>query len=438
MVESTAKLRSEILALTGVDIMDGANQFKSTYKIMDELADKWQDLSDIQQATVTELIAGKRQGNIVSSLMTNFDTAREALDTSLNSAGSAMKEHEKWQQSLEAQILKLKASWQSLSQAFLKSDFLHGALDAVIKLVDGLTKLIDTFGTLPTLLGTVAAGMSLFKNKGLFTFDKQSQSIQLFGMQLSGLGEKYALVQSKISRYNSLSAKSQETLRMQWANSNTSFGQYISGLNGAKASFGGYVKSLIGAKVATIGLKIATTAMNAALTMGISMLVSWAIEGIMKLVNAKKELAEKVDELTSKFEEEHNALMKLKGDYDTSNESAMISKYAKLSKGVDGLGRNVSLTADEYSEYQSIVNQIADQIPSLVSGYDSQGNALLSCKGNVEELTAAYEKLIHTQNQEILGNAGKIEDDFENTLKNAKKNGFWNQNTTTEDIEALE
>ena len=50
MVESTAKLREEIMALTGVDIMDGANQFKSTYAIMDELASKWQDLTDIQQA----------------------------------------------------------------------------------------------------------------------------------------------------------------------------------------------------------------------------------------------------------------------------------------------------------------------------------------------------------------------------------------------------
>ena len=50
MVDSTAKLREEILALTGVDIMDGANSFKSTYAIMDELAQKWQDLTDIQQA----------------------------------------------------------------------------------------------------------------------------------------------------------------------------------------------------------------------------------------------------------------------------------------------------------------------------------------------------------------------------------------------------
>ena len=59
MVESTSKLREEILALSGVDIMASATEFKSTYQILDELSDKWKDLTDIQQASVTELIAGK-------------------------------------------------------------------------------------------------------------------------------------------------------------------------------------------------------------------------------------------------------------------------------------------------------------------------------------------------------------------------------------------
>lgn len=63
MVESTATLRAEIEALSGVDIMEADGKtFKSTYAILDELAQKWGDLSDIQQATITELIAGKRQG----------------------------------------------------------------------------------------------------------------------------------------------------------------------------------------------------------------------------------------------------------------------------------------------------------------------------------------------------------------------------------------
>ena len=50
MATSTAKLRKEIKALSGVDIMKNANEFKSTYDILDELSDKWSSLTDIQQA----------------------------------------------------------------------------------------------------------------------------------------------------------------------------------------------------------------------------------------------------------------------------------------------------------------------------------------------------------------------------------------------------
>lgn len=155
MVESTAKLRSEILALSGVDIMDNANEFKSTYKIMDELAAKWENLTDIQQATVTELIAGKRQGNIVSSLMTNFDTARDALETSLKSSGSAMREHEKWQESLEAHINSLKAAWQSLAQSFMDSDALKAGINIITEFVEALQWAVDNLG----VLGTIGTGI---------------------------------------------------------------------------------------------------------------------------------------------------------------------------------------------------------------------------------------------------------------------------------------
>lgn len=50
MAESTASLREEIMALSGVDIMLNENTFKSTYQIMDELSQKWEGLSDIAQA----------------------------------------------------------------------------------------------------------------------------------------------------------------------------------------------------------------------------------------------------------------------------------------------------------------------------------------------------------------------------------------------------
>lgn len=165
MVESTAKLRQEIKALSGVDIMLNDTTFKSTYDIMDELAVKWKDLTDIQQGSITELIAGKRQGNVVSSLMSNFDIARDALETSMNSEGSAMAEHAKWMESLEAKINQLQATWQELSQAFMNDGFLKGLVDAGTDILSFLTAIIDKIGALPALITAITSVMS-FKNVG--------------------------------------------------------------------------------------------------------------------------------------------------------------------------------------------------------------------------------------------------------------------------------
>ena len=145
------------------------NTFKSTYQVMDELASKWEDLSDIAQASIIELMAGKHQGNVFSSLMANFDIARDALEVSANSAGSAMQEHAKWSESLEARLNKLKSTWQSLSQTFMNSDFLKAGIDVLIKFVDIIDKLIGKLGT----FGTIGVGAGIWKTiNALFSASK--------------------------------------------------------------------------------------------------------------------------------------------------------------------------------------------------------------------------------------------------------------------------
>ena len=379
MVESTAKLRGEILALTGVDIMDGANQFKSTYAIMDELAAKWENLTDIQQATVTELIAGKRQGNVVSSLMQNFDLARDALETSLNSSGSAMKEHEKWQQSLEARLLKLKATWQSLSQSFMSSDFLKVALDSVIALVDGIDKLISSVGTLPTLLGIFTA--------------------------ISGFN-KISLVSKSVGGLTSL-ADILPTLSLAFPNAAKGISIFTTALSSGVGIIGVVKAALSGLWTVIAAHPIIATVAA----------VGLAIVAFNKWYESSEELADRIGEVTAKYKEQRDSLAKLKGSYDTSNEDALISKYEKLSKGVNALGENVSLTSDEYSEYQGIVSTIAEQIPSLVAGYNSQGDAILSCAGDVDKLTEAYKNLIREQNKKVLDNGEDIFKDFKNDIE---------------------
>lgn len=526
LIESTSKLRDEVLALSGVDILEADGQtFKSTYQILDEISQVYDDLSDVSQANLLEIFAGKRQSNILAATLSNFDTARDALETSLNSSGSALKEHEKWQKSLEAQTLKLESAWQSLSQTFMSSKFLHGALEAVIGLVDGIEGLIDTIGVIPTLVTAFTAFQS-FKGQGLFRVIEDEAAASgkristIFGTTASSVAKQFNAMSVKtnpdfrnslnqdcqaLSRYRlalsqgmstgdafnkhlttasqaaqnyaksgQLAAKgitvfanqqkaAQVTMVAQNNNfssakalmneynsgckntamaqtdfvnavkaGNSGLGNYLSGLNGAKATMRGYIGSLVATKAATFALQVATMALNAAITMGISFAIQGLITLIDKAITTEEELAEKVEEVTTKFKEQHTELQKLRGDYDTGSESSMISKYEKLSKGVDHLGRNVSLTADEYSEYQSIVDRIAEQFPTLIKGYDETGSALLSCKDDVEQLTAAYENLIKTNNNAVLDNAGDIGQSFADKVKENENTDIWTGDRMTE------
>lgn len=172
MVESTASLQEEILALSGVDIMKDKNTFKSTYQILDELSMKWANLTDIQQASITELIAGKRQGNIVSALMSNFDTARRATETAINSEGSALKEQATYLSSLEAKTQQFEAAFQSLSNTVIDSDLLKNIVDFGTKSVsslEGIAKALQTvnslWGNTDGLFGAIGAASGLLMSK---------------------------------------------------------------------------------------------------------------------------------------------------------------------------------------------------------------------------------------------------------------------------------
>lgn len=61
MANSVSELREEVLQLTGIDIMadPAGTKFKSTYQILKEISEVYDDLADVDQANLTELLAGK-------------------------------------------------------------------------------------------------------------------------------------------------------------------------------------------------------------------------------------------------------------------------------------------------------------------------------------------------------------------------------------------
>ena len=50
MASSTSKLREEMMALTGVDIMIDNDTFKSSYDILMGIGEVWDQLTDVSQA----------------------------------------------------------------------------------------------------------------------------------------------------------------------------------------------------------------------------------------------------------------------------------------------------------------------------------------------------------------------------------------------------
>jgi len=70
--------------------------------------------------------------------------------------------------------------------------------------------------------------------------------------------------------------------------------------------------------------------------------------------------------------------------------------YDKLHQKVDATtNENILLSDEEYAEYLDISNQIADQFPSLIQGWDDQGNAILnvgtSANSTEQDLMRLYE-----------------------------------------------
>lgn len=61
MASSVSTLRDEIQSLSGVDIMLDEETFKSSYDILMDLGEVWDQLTDVGQANITELLFGKRQ-----------------------------------------------------------------------------------------------------------------------------------------------------------------------------------------------------------------------------------------------------------------------------------------------------------------------------------------------------------------------------------------
>lgn len=176
-ITSKSKLRSKIKSLSGIDILTDSGAYKSTYEILLEISKVWKDMSDIDQAALLEIIAGKTRSNTAAAILSNTTDLENAYVDALHAEGSALRENEKYLDSIQGRIDLFTNSVQTMWSNALDDD----AVKLFVNIGTQLVKFVDNLGLIKTLV--ISIGTYLIKKNfngdlfgGLFGDKTQSMS----------------------------------------------------------------------------------------------------------------------------------------------------------------------------------------------------------------------------------------------------------------------
>lgn len=170
LIKSTSELRDLIKSMTGFDIMEDEDTFKSIKDIVVGIGKEWDNLTDINQASLLEKLAGKTQSNALAAALSNWQMIEDAYETASNSAGSAMEEQQRYQESMQYSLDQFAASVESLAHTLMDSGVLKWFIDLGTTGVSALDAVIQKFSAIPIVLGGVGIG-AFIKN-----FDQLNKS----------------------------------------------------------------------------------------------------------------------------------------------------------------------------------------------------------------------------------------------------------------------
>ena len=138
-----------------------------------------------------------------------------------------------------------------------------------------------------------------------------------------------------------------------------------------------------------------------------------SITGIIdSYVNRVKYAREALDDFNSLTMESQNEI-EIQRKWISENSS----NYARLAEGVDNNGYNISLSTEEFAEYQALTKDIADMFPAMISGYNEQNNAIVKMKGNVDALTDSYRRNANESYAETLTNASEGFENYKTVIE---------------------
>lgn len=177
-------------SIAGIDIAgETEGSLRSTYDILSDLAGVWENLNAEQRQMLGEAAAGNRQVKVLNAIMLGWQDVEKAVNSANNSQGSALKENEKFLNSIQGLSNQMTSAFQEMATNFINSGFIKGLIKLNTEIIKGIdnfgglgnallavtgilaavkfSSITNAFSTLKTFVTNLSTGFSLAKTSGL-------------------------------------------------------------------------------------------------------------------------------------------------------------------------------------------------------------------------------------------------------------------------------
>ena len=407
--------------------------FKSTYELLKEISQIYSQLSDKNQAQLLEALAGKRQGQIVASIIDNFSAAEKSMQSMANSAGNAQAEMDVAMDSIDAKANKLKQTGVAISENLLSRDNAKTVLEVANGIAEGFelaTKHLGLFKT--ALLGLSVVGS--VKNIGLFKTTKNDSETSLSGQKIVTAFTSRKIAQEEAAKQTALDIECLQRYEAECQKGSLSTETFATTMKGASVEAQKYAvnikngtgsaqtfatnqkaiqtsvtKTGVASKVAAVGLNIFKTALN----MGIMLGVSELITGVIELATYSDKLADSAQALGNDFKDSENDISDYKDRIQELNDKIndSFTPYADVIQARKDLMTIQNEMIEKYGDEKGAIEDITNAIKGQADAFNNLN-------------MTQYNKMVNDFNK-TGGIVGKIQNafvgsNFEQMKKNEK------------------
>ena len=146
---------SKALASVGISIKTTSGELKGMDQILNDLGSKWSTFSKDTQIALAQVVGGVRQYNQILALMDNWTSFEQNVSLAETSSGSLNEQADIYAEGWEASSRRVKNAAQGIYDALIDEKAFTQLNNIFAVLLNGVEGLVEGFGGLMPLLGTL-------------------------------------------------------------------------------------------------------------------------------------------------------------------------------------------------------------------------------------------------------------------------------------------